>query len=72
MQRYLTWYHEGIILTQENPLPCSWDIVPSKELIPTNTSFLHMFQRKNIKMMCNNADVPWEVVWICQNVCGAI
>lgn len=31
-----------------------------------------MFQKKKIKMVCNNADVPWEAVWICQNICSTI
>lgn len=30
-----------------------------------NTSFVHMFLRKKVEMMCNNADIPWEVVWTC-------
>lgn len=31
-----------------------------------------MLQRKKVKMACNNAGVPWEVVWMCKNMCSAM
>lgn len=52
----------GVAFTLENPLPYSYVVVSSKELIHTNTSFLRVFCRKKVKKVRNNADVPWEVV----------